>query len=207
MRRAEMIEKFKRQVPQNFTKREQFNIGLIAVLAVFTAASTYVLRANLIGGFLPQEITTVQYSVAHLLLGLSPLLFIRARSFEGRVVSLYLFLGLFLNMLIFPTDLVVNGLLSLMALAGGAVYFISFQNSNYQLLLVMTPLVVELYLYSVAYLGLALRETGELRLLFAVLLLTGILIAVLQTFLKEFRKTPTGAKDIREFEDETHEKS
>lgn len=176
------------------TKQEVINIGLLTLLAAITGIGSFILRTHLPRQVVPPAVEILQYSLAHMLLGLMPILAIRARTVEGRVTAIYLLIGLGTGLLLIPFDLVLNTFLSLTILVGGLVYFRFFRASNVWLLLLVGFFVVEFYVYGMWTIVSAVSRTGRLRLGIVAILLTVMLAAIGRMFLEEFRKSNTGGK-------------
>lgn len=171
------------------SKQEAINIGLLTLLSVTTGIGSYFFRTILPSQTVSPGFEIFQYSVTHILLGLTPIMFIRARTIEGRVTSFYLFLGIGLGLLIVPFDLVLNMVLTMTIFLGGLVYFRFFKATNAWLLILVSLLILELYLYGVWTILSAVQETGRLRLGIAALLLTILLGAFGRMIMEEFNKS------------------
>lgn len=178
----------------NLSRDELENLSLIAVLGLITGIGSFYFRYR-VPQIFSVELVEFQYALISILLGMLPILFIRARTIEGRATALYLGISGFIALLIIPIDLVFNSLIVLTVLLGGITYFRFYSGTNYYLLLFIQVIVVEIYLWAMYVMVISLSEGGDLRLSLIVLFLTIVLALITKMFRKEYRKSKanTGA--------------
>ncbi|MFB6196262.1 MAG: hypothetical protein ABEI80_08815 [Haloplanus sp.] len=173
------------------TRDEMINLGLLALTGILTGVGSFVFRQQL-PTIYSVNLIQFQYSLAVMLLGCMPLLFLRAGTTEGRATAVYLTVALLIGTLVEPQQLLLNAMIGATVTVGGLAYFRFYGNSNVYLLGVIGLLLLDLYLYGLYVTWRAFARSGDLRISFAALFLTLVLLVLARMIKREYTKAVGG---------------
>lgn len=177
------------------TEQELQNLLTLFVLSVVSGVGLFVVRGQVpfIDAF--AQIRTLEFSLAYVLMGLLPVLFLRAVTPEGKALVVFLFVGLGIGLLAAPQLDVINLVVGLLVFFGGLTYFgVSASASNYELLIVVSLLLVQGYLYMLLYIWAMFQRTGGIRIpALSVTFLTLVLYVVYRFLSKEMARSTSGS--------------
>jgi hypothetical protein len=157
-------------------RQELFNLLLVVGAALILSVGSILFRLELPVLELPFNLREAQYLLMFLFLGLLPLLAIQARRQEARIAAVFMTITVAVGSLLPPgtgiNELILNYLIAATVTLSGVLYFRFAQPSVRPILFAILVILVEFFLYGVGYLGLAVAETQDLRLIIAIVVFT-----------------------------------
>ncbi|RLM72982.1 hypothetical protein DVK07_05650 [Halorubrum sp. Atlit-26R] len=173
-------------------KDELINVGLIVVFGGLIGASTAIYR-----GMLPTifsaDLIELHYSIAHVLIGTMPILFLQADTPQGRATAIFFFLAVFITVAVSPVRVVLNGMIGATVLFGSVAYFRFFTGKSTHFLAAIAFLLVEMYGYTIWIMGRAYLETQDLLFILPPVFTTVMVGLLLKTLRTEYRKAMSGS--------------
>jgi hypothetical protein len=173
-------------------KDDIVNRALILLLGLLTGAMVFLVRERAPD---VNELNVIEfhYSMIFLLLGLMPVLYVRARSLPGRAIAVYLIVTILVVVALEPKQLLFNGMLGMTVLLGSIAYFQFYGTSNTYFLLTVGAVVLELYGYGMMTVWGWYQRSDDLRFLLALAFLTVIAGIVFEMLRREFRQADGGS--------------
>lgn len=181
------------------SQQERKNVVLILTLAVVVGVGSFVLRSKIPRFELPLQLRAFEISLFFVLLGLLPIMALRARTAEGRAMAVFLLfagvvgLGATLQAV---NDISANVLLSATILLMGLFYLNFFQGTVKHLIYLIGFIVLEIYLFAAWYLVRSVMVVQNLQIIIGLLLLTMVAAVIYKMFKIELRKSGQTTYDV-----------
>lgn len=181
------------------SQQERKNVVLILTLAVVVGVGSFVLRSKIPRFELPLQLRAFEISLFFVLLGLLPIMALRARTAEGRAMAVFLLfagvvgLGATLQAV---NDISANVLLSATILLMGLFYLNFFQGTVKHLIYLIGLIVLEIYLFAAWYLVRSVMVVQNLQIIIGLLLLTMVAAVIYKMFKIELRKSGQTTYDV-----------
>lgn len=181
------------------SRQERKNVALILALAVVVGVGSFVLRTKIPRFDLPLQLRAFEISLFFVLLGLLPIMALRARTAEGRAMAVFLLfagvvgLGATLQAV---SDISANVLLSATILLMGLFYLNFFQGTVRHLIYLIGLIVLEIYLFAAWYLVRSVMVVQNLQIVIGLLLLTMVAAVIYKMFKIELRKSGQTTYDV-----------
>lgn len=175
--------------------QELKNLFLLTGLAVVSGVGIYIVRGSIPYLTFALDFRSFQFSLAYFLLGLLPVLFVRSTGTEGRAISVFLLISIITGLGLKPRIDMINVLIMLIVMFGGFTYYgVYVGATNRGLMLLVSLIIFEGYLFSMYYMWRSFEETGDLRLtVLTMLYLTGALFILFKLLLVEYQKSTAGS--------------
>lgn len=173
-------------------KDELINVGLIVVFGALIGVSTTMYR-----GMLPTifsaDLIELHYSIAHVLIGTMPILFLQADTPQGRATAIFFFLAVSITVAVSPVRFLLNGMIGATVLFGSIAYFRFFTGKSTHFLGAVAFLIVEMYAYTIWIMGRAYLETDDLLFILPPVFTTVMVGLLLNALRTEYRKATSGS--------------
>ena len=175
--------------------QEIINLLLLLSFAVVSGFGMFVVRGEIPSTSLDPAVRDLQFSLAYILIGFLPVLFVRAAGTEGRAVAIFLFISMLVGLWINPRIDPINVIITLVVILGSFTYYGVYSNaSNRELIVAIGLILMQGYAFSIYYINLAYESTGDLRIAgLSGIYLTVAIIILGRLLVVEFRKASAGA--------------
>jgi len=173
-------------------KDELVNVALIIILGILIGGSGLLYR-DMLPTIFSSNLIKVHYSIAHIIVGTMPIMFLQAETPQGRATAIFVFFAVLLIVAVAPVRLLLNGMITMTVLFGSIAYFKFFAGKSTNYLAGVSLLLFELYAYAVWIMVRAFRNTDDLYFVLPPIFLTAMLGLLLNSMRDEYRKATSGS--------------
>jgi len=181
---------------------EQLDIALVYGGAILLGVGSIVLRiqSGRPTGGIDASVFNFQYALAYVFLGTILLLRTQSRTTGGIFLTTGI-AGATLVGLLLPApgvqiiDILSYSLLTVLVFMGGTLYYRVKRPTNVQVIVLVALLMLQFWVYSVAYVVLAFGQVGNPLLLVGLLVLTAIAYGMIRILIREYQNSYSTALD------------
>lgn len=181
---------------------EQLDIALVYGGAILLGVGSIVLRiqSGRPTGGIDASVFNFQYALAYVFLGTILLLRTQSRTTGGIFLTTGI-AGATLVGLLLPApgvqiiDILSYSLLTVLVFMGGTLYYRVKRPTNVQVIVLVALLMLQFWVYSIAYVVLAFGQVGNPLLLVGLLVLTAIAYGMIRILIREYQNSYSTALD------------